>query len=309
MTADKSLKLEGVYTALITPFTADGTEVDYEAFEALVDRQIAAGLDGLVPMGTTGECPTCSKEEKEKCMSICVEKCKGKGVVVIAGTGSNNTAGTVKATQEAKDLGVDAVLIVNPYYNKPSQEGLYKHIGEINKVGVPIVLYNIPGRTGITMSAQTIARCYEDYDMVVAVKEATGSLDLASEIASLCDITILSGDDSLSLPLVSIGGKGVVSVLSNWKPERVQSIVQNALKGDFATAAENQKKNIKLLKTMFIETNPVPVKYSMYLEGLCQPTVRLPLCEMTQGSIDTLTDVLDECGLVTKESAQKKARV
>mmetsp|Transcript_14731 Transcript_14731/g.16679 ORF Transcript_14731/g.16679 Transcript_14731/m.16679 type:complete len:308 (-) Transcript_14731:187-1110(-) len=307
MTAGKSsLKLEGVYTALITPFTTDGLSVDFEAFENLVDSQIVAGLDGLIPMGTTGESPTCTKEEKEKCIKICVDKCKSKGITVIAGTGSNNTASTVKATEEAKALGVDAVLIVNPYYNKPSQAGLYRHIGEINKVGVPIVLYNIPGRTGITMSAETIAKCYRNYDQVVAVKESTGSLDLASEIASLCDITILSGDDSLALPLISIGGKGVVSVLSNWKPNRVQKIVKNALKGDFAAAAENQKKNIKLLKAMSIETIPVPVKYVMHLDGLCQPSVRLPLVELEPSSIEALKNVCNEYGLIAEEPATKK---
>ena len=238
---------------------------------------------------------------------MCVEKAKGK-CKVIAGTGSNNTAATVAATKKAKELGADAVLIVNPYYNKPSQEGLYQHVCAIDKVGIPIVLYNIPGRSSILMQPATIARLFKDCEQVVAVKEATGSLDIAAEIRSLCDITLLSGDDSITLPLMSIGGKGVVSVLSNYKPERVQAIVKPALAGDFATAAEALRKNYKLMKAMFMETNPVPVKTAMSFHGLMTPGVRLPLAALTKESHNNLLDVLAEYKILDEEPAKKKRR-
>ena len=246
-------------------------------------------------------------EEKEKIISMCVEKAKGK-CKVIAGTGSNNTAASVAATKQAKELGADAVLIVNPYYNKPSQEGLYRHICEIAKVGIPIVLYNIPGRSSILMQPSTIARLFNDCKEVIAVKEATGSLDIAAEIRSLCDITVLSGDDSLTLPLMGIGGKGVISVLSNYKPERVQSIVKPALNGDFAAAAEALRKNFKLMKAMFMETNPVPVKTAMSFHGLMSSDVRLPLAPMTVDNHNKLLDVLTEYKILDEEPAKKKRR-
>ena len=207
------VELRGALTALVTPFTEDGSQVDYEALRNLVEFQIAEGINGLVPMGTTGECPTVSHDEHDKIIAAVVEYAAGR-VPVIAGTGSNSTAEALRLTQAAKDSGADACLVVNPYYNKPCQRGLYEHFKAIAAVGLPVVLYNIPGRTGINMEPETVANLYK-LPNIVAIKEATGSLDQATAIASLCDITILSGDDSLTLPLMAIGAKGVVSVFSN----------------------------------------------------------------------------------------------
>jgi 4-hydroxy-tetrahydrodipicolinate synthase len=291
--ASARLQVAGVFTAIVTPFTPDGAAVDYAALDKLLAAQIAGGVAGVVPVGTTGESPTLSSEEKAEVFKFCVAKCKGK-VKVIAGTGSNNTAATVQATGQAKALGADACLIVNPYYNKPSQEGLYQHVKAINAVGLPIMLYNIPGRTGITMNPDTVARIYKDCAQVFAIKEATGSLDIASEIASLCDIQIFSGDDSLTLPLMAIGGKGVVSVLSNLAPERVVGMVNLALKGDFAAAAKVHVKTFKTFKNMFVETNPVPCKYAMSLKGLCNPSVRLPLVQMSDANKTFIKNLVQE---------------
>ena len=291
------LQLSGVGTALITPFTANGENVDYEAFGKLIDSQLAAGLDFLVPMGTTGECPVVTDEEYEQIVKFTVERVAGR-IPVVAGTGSNNTAKAVKATKLAKKLGADAALIVNPYYNKPSQEGLYQHFKTIcTEAKLPVVLYNIPGRTGITMQPETVARLYNDFEEIVAIKEATGSLDIATKIAERCDIPILSGDDSLSLPLMSIGGKGVVSVLSNVAPELVLSIVRPAQKGDFESAAKNHVKYHKLMRTMFVQTNPVPVKKTAALMGICSDAVRLPLVTITEENMAKLAPVLQEYGL------------
>mmetsp|Transcript_12782 Transcript_12782/g.20791 ORF Transcript_12782/g.20791 Transcript_12782/m.20791 type:complete len:306 (+) Transcript_12782:159-1076(+) len=301
------LELAGVFPALITPFSEDGTEVDYEALEKLIDAQIAAGVAGLVPIGTTGESPTLSSEEKDKIIALCVEKAAGK-CKVIAGTGSNNTASTVAATKKAKEAGVDAVLIVNPYYNKPSQEGLFQHVKAVNEVGVPIVLYNIPGRTGISLTADTVARMYSELDQVCAVKEATGSLDMASEIRSKCDITVLSGDDSLTLPLMAVGGSGVVSVLSNLAPEAVVKMVKTAAEGDFASATKQHIELFPLFKGMFCETNPVPCKYAMSLAGMCNPSVRLPLAPLAESSKASVESICDTAGIVSAENGAKKAK-
>jgi len=301
----RAISFSGVYTAIVTPFTEDGNQVDYEALGRLVESQVAGGVTGIVPVGTTGESPALTAEEKKKVISFCVEKV-AKRIQVIAGTGSNFTATSVEATQIAKDLGVDAVLIVNPYYNKPSQEGLYQHVKAVAKVGVPIMLYNIPGRTGITMNPATVVSLYNDCPEICGIKEATGSLDIASEIASLCDIPILSGDDSLTLPLMSIGGKGVVSVLSNLAPEKVVAMVQNAASGNFAEAAKQHCGLFKMFKNMFVESNPVPCKYAMYLNGMCSPAVRLPLVQMEKSSEQILVDTLIEQGLVSEQGLQRR---
>mmetsp|Transcript_1316 Transcript_1316/g.2090 ORF Transcript_1316/g.2090 Transcript_1316/m.2090 type:complete len:299 (-) Transcript_1316:231-1127(-) len=295
------LALEGVFTAIVTPFTADGSAVDYEALDRLVTGQIEGGVAGIVPIGTTGESPTLTAEEKEKVIDFCVKKAAGK-IKVIAGSGSNNTATSIEASLKAKALGVDALLIVNPYYNKPSQEGMFRHVKAIaDAVDIPIVLYNIPGRTGIMLTAPTVARMYNEIPQVCAIKEATGSLDMSSEIASLCDITILSGDDSLTLPLMSVGGKGVVSVLSNLAPEKVVGMVGSALKGDFAAATKEHLSLFPIFKAMFVEANPVPCKYAMNKNGICTPAVRAPLCEMTEESVEVLMSALRPSGILKNE--------
>ena len=268
----------GVYTALITPFKND--QVDYEQLKRNVLAQIEAGVDGVVPMGTTGECPTVSHDEHDKVIETVVKAADGK-VKVIAGTGSNSTAEALRLTRNAKAVGADAALMVNPYYNKPSQEGLYQHFMTIaDEVGMEIVLYNIPGRTNITMLPDTVARLAK-HDKINTIKEATGSMDIASEIMSKCDITVLSGDDGLTLPLMSIGGKGVISVLSNLLPARVKQMVDTGLSGDFAGAAAQHLELFPLFTGIFCETNPVPIKAALAHLGRDTGDVRLPLCKMS----------------------------
>jgi 4-hydroxy-tetrahydrodipicolinate synthase len=283
-------------TAMITPFSTDG-QVDYERLKANVDFQIDKGIDGLVPVGTTGESPTLSHDEHQKVIETVVAHVAGR-VKVIAGTGSNATREAMSLTRHAKEVGADAALMVNPYYNKPTQEGLYRHFSLIaDEVGLPIVLYNIPGRTGITMAPATVARLAE-HEHIVAVKEATGSMDIASEIATLCDITILSGDDSLTLPLMSIGGKGVISVLSNIIPDKIKALTAAALAGDFVNARQYHLELFPLFKGMFIETNPIPIKSAMAMMNMDSGEVRLPLCELSDEHRDGLASLLADAGLV-----------
>ncbi|RQM28918.1 hypothetical protein B5M09_004784, partial [Aphanomyces astaci] len=290
------LQLHGAFTALVTPFTADGEHVDYEALRRIVDMQISRGINGLVPMGTTGECPTVSHDEHDKVIASVIEYAAGR-VPVIAGTGSNSTVEAIRLTQAAKDAGADACLVVNPYYNKPSQKGLYEHFKKIQDIGLPVVLYNIPGRTGINMTPETVAELYK-LPNIVAIKEATGSLEQASEIAALCDITILSGDDTLTLPIMSVGGKGVISVLSNASPEKVLAITDAVRNGDFNAARVAHLSSIKLCKTMFIETNPQPIKKAMQLLGLCHDTVRLPMVPCSDESAQIIRQQLQANNLL-----------
>src|SRR5918998_3468613 len=237
----------GAITALVTPFR-DG-KLDEARLREQIEFQIKNGIDGLVPVGTTGESPTLDFPEHERVIALTVEIARGR-VPVIAGTGGNATSEALELHAFAKRAGATACLSVNPYYNKPSQEGLYRHFMTLaDKVDLPIVLYNIPGRTGITMSAQTVARLNE-LPNIVAMKEATGSLDMASEIMSLCDMTIVSGDDSLTLPLMSIGGKGVISVASNFLPAQIKQMTRLALAGNFAEAATVHRKLFPLIKTL-----------------------------------------------------------
>ena len=304
------LELKGVFTALITPMKAGG-EVDYEAFERLLDAQIAGGVTGVVPVGTTGESPALTSDEKAKIFELCVKKCKPAGVKVIGGTGTNVTASTIEATQKAKKAGVDAALVVLPYYNKPNQTGLFEHFKAVaEQGGLPVVLYNIPGRCGVQLNADTVAKLRKACPNIIAIKESTGSLDMATEIASLCDIQILSGDDSLTLPIMSIGGTGVISVLSNFAPERVKAIVDPALKGDFATAAVAHRQNFKLIKHLFVEPNPQPTKCVMNMLGTVENALRLPMVPVSDETKQKLVTVMTELGysLGDKSSPSKKMK-
>ena len=287
--------LAGAYTALVTPFR-DG-QVDYDRLAKNVAFQIDGGIDGLVPVGTTGESPTLSHEEHQRVIDVVVKATAGR-VKVIAGTGSNATSEALSLTKHAKAAGADAALMVNPYYNKPTQEGLYRHFMTVaDAVELPIVLYNIPGRTGVTMAPQTVARLAE-HPNVVAIKEATGSLDIASEIAALCDLAIVSGDDSLTLPIMSVGGKGVISVLSNIIPERVKALTHAALNGDWDAARAQHLKLFPLFKGMFIETNPIPLKAAMRMMGMDTGELRLPLCELAESNEAALRSLLKGHGLI-----------
>jgi 4-hydroxy-tetrahydrodipicolinate synthase len=271
----------GAITALVTPFR-DG-RLDEARLREQVEFQIKGGIDGLVPVGTTGESPTLDFPEHERVIALSVEVARGR-VPVIAGTGANSTSEALELHAFAKRAGANACLSVNPYYNKPSQEGLYRHFMTLaDKVDLPIVLYNIPGRTGITMSPQTVARL-NAHPNVVAVKEATGSLDMASEIMSLCDITVVSGDDSLTLPLMSIGATGVISVASNLLPSQLKQMTKLALAGSFAEAATIHRKLFPLIKTLFLDGNPAGIKHAMKLAGRDTGELRLPLWEANEAT-------------------------
>lgn len=283
--------LQGALTAMITPFR-DGA-LDADRLRKNVEFQIAGGIDGLVPVGTTGECPTLDFDEHKLVIELTIATAAGR-VPVIAGTGANATSEALELHAFAKSAGANAALSVNPYYNKPTQEGLYRHFMTLaDKVDLPIVLYNIPGRTGITMSAATVARLHK-HPNIVAIKEATGSLDMASEIHSLCDIVILSGDDSLTLPLISIGAAGVISVASNLLPSQIHSLTSLALGGNFAEAAMVHHKLFPLIKSLFLDGNPVGIKCAMKLAGLDSGELRLPLVEASEPVQNTIANCLKQ---------------
>jgi 4-hydroxy-tetrahydrodipicolinate synthase len=270
-------------TAIITPFR--NGRLDEGRLKEQVEYQIAGGIDGLVPVGTTGESPTLDFAEHERVIRLAVEFARGR-VPVIGGTGANATTEALELHYFAKQAGCTACLSVNPYYNKPTQEGLYRHFMTLaEKVELPIVMYNIPGRTSITMSPQTVSRLRNANPKIfVAIKEATGLLDMASEIRSLCDITILSGDDSLTLPLMSIGAAGVISVLSNLLPAEVKKMTKLAAEGNFRDAAAIHHRLFPLTKSLFLDGNPVGIKHAMKLAGRDTGELRLPLWEASEGT-------------------------
>ena len=287
--------LQGVYTALVTPFK--NGQVDWKAFEALLEAQIAGKVAGVVPVGTTGESPTLSNEEHIEVIARTVEIINGR-CQVIAGSGANSTEEAVYLTREAKAAGADATLQVTPYYNKPTQEGIYRHFSTVaDKTGLPVVLYNVPGRAGVPIGTDTIARLASN-PLMVAVKEAGGSVDRVSEILDLCDITVLSGDDSLTLPMMSVGAKGIISVASNLIPGELSEMVDLALKGDFASALALHRKYYPLFRNLFIESNPIPVKAAMGMTGAITPEYRLPLCEISAAHAETVKQTLINCGIL-----------
>ncbi|MEX0886794.1 MAG: 4-hydroxy-tetrahydrodipicolinate synthase [Phycisphaeraceae bacterium] len=294
--------LQGAMTAMITPF-ADG-RVDFDRLRDNVAFQIDEGIDGLVPVGTTGESPTLSPDEHRQVIEQVVDAAAGR-VPVIAGTGSNATQEALDFTRHAREVGASAALMVNPYYNKPTQEGLYRHFSTVaDAVDLPIVLYNIPGRTGVALTPATIARL-ASHANIVAVKEATGSMDMASEIASLChsdQMAILSGDDSLTLPLMAIGGRGVISVLSNLVPGRIKAMVDAAADGDFTSARHQHVELFPLFKAMFLETNPIPIKTAMAILGRDTGELRLPLCEMASDTRQRLEATLRSAALTPQHA-------
>jgi len=285
----------GTLVALATPFN-DG-QVDWKKLDELVDFQLAEGTDGIVPMGTTGESPTLSHPEHERVIEAVVKRVGGK-VPVVAGTGSNSTSEAIHLTSFAQKVGADGALVVNPYYNKPTQQGLYEHFKTVaDEVDIPIILYNIPGRCGVALSMETICRLAEIKN-IVGIKEATGVLDVSSEIATSCDLTILSGDDSLTLPIMAVGGKGVISVAANIVPTEVRKLTSDMLAGNITKATAQHQKLFKLFKAMFIETNPIPVKTALALMGKCREEFRLPMCRMSPANKEKLTEVLREYKLI-----------
>jgi 4-hydroxy-tetrahydrodipicolinate synthase len=286
----------GVTVAIVTPLRSG--EVDYDELARLIDWHVTQGTDGLAPVGTTGEAPTLSHDEHERVIAFVAERARGR-IKVMAGTGSNSTREAIRLTKFAKQAGADGALMVGPYYNKPTQEGYYRHFAAVAEaVDLPIVLYNIPGRTGSNILPETIARLAA-LPQVVAVKEATGSLDQASQIAQLCDVAILSGDDSLTLPLMSIGGKGVVSVVGNIVPADMKKLVSAFAAGRVAEAQQWHRKLFPLCRDMLgVATNPIPVKCALKLLGRGTGELRLPMCPLDAAGEAKVWQTLAAYGLL-----------
>jgi len=283
----------GVYTAIITPFTKE-ERVDEECLKKLIDFNIQEGVTGIVPCGTTGECPTRSHEEHGEVIELTVNHVNGR-VPVIAGTGSNSTAEAIRLTKHAKDAGADAVLQVNPYYNKPTQKGLYLHFKAIaDAVDIPMVLYNIKGRTAVNLETETLVNLANDCRNIVAVKEASGDLDQMRDVIKNTDenFSVLSGDDNMTLNLIEAGGRGVISVASNIIPGRMSSMVKEALSGSMERAREQEKNLSEFFEVEFIETNPLPIKTALAFQGKCEEVFRLPMCRMEDDNKDKLREVM-----------------
>lgn len=286
----------GAFTALITPFNAAG-EVDVERLRKLVALQVAGGVDGVVPVGTTGESPTLDHHEHIEVIRITVEAAAGR-IKVIAGTGGNSTAEALELTRRAREVGADGTLQVTPYYNKPTQAGLIRHFTAVADLGLPVVLYNVPGRTSCEIAVPTIAALAR-HPHVVGVKEAGGSVDRVSRIQSACDIPVLSGDDGLTLPMMAVGAVGVISVAANIVPRAVADLVHAAAAGRWDEARRLHFQYYRLFTDLFIETNPIPIKAAAELMGLAPAHCRLPLCEMAPANLEKLRATLQECGLLS----------
>ena len=290
------MNFQGVYTALVTPFVND--QVDYETLGKLLEMQVAGNVAGIVPVGTTGESPTLSTAEHFKVIEFVIEKVN-KRCQIIAGTGANSTAEAVELTIEAKKMGADATLQVTPYYNKPTQEGLYRHFMTVaEKAELPIVLYNVPGRSGVAIAEDNVARMAKANPMIQAIKEAAGSVERVSKLLDICDIQVLSGDDALTLPMMSVGAKGIISVASNIIPAEMSEMVNSFLQGDVNKAMTLHKKYYGLFRDQFIETNPIPIKAAMAMADLIEESYRLPLCEMGAANREKLRNTLIKCGII-----------
>jgi len=297
MTATRGELFAGVTVAIVTPFK--NGEVDWDELGKLVDWHCEQDTDALAPCGTTGESPTLTHDENERVVAFVCERARGR-TKIMAGTGSNSTSEAVRMTRAAKKAGANGTLQVGPYYNKPTQEGYFRHFATVAEAtDLPVVVYNIPGRTASNIAPETLARMAEKCPTVVAVKEATGSLDQASQIAALSDLTILSGDDSLTLPLMSIGGKGVVSVVGNVVPRDMMALVRAFAAGNFAGALEWHRKLFPLCRDMLgVATNPIPVKTAMKLLGRGNGEMRLPMCPMDDAGEAKVKQTLINYGLL-----------
>lgn len=292
-------RLCGTGTALVTPFNNDGS-VNEKSLRALVNWQIENKVEFLVPCGSTGESATMNREERKNVIRIVYEETAGR-VPIVAGTGTNSTSDSVELTKDAKDIGVDAVLLVGPYYNKPTQEGFFQHFRTIVETcGVKAVLYNVPGRTASNMLAETTLRLAEEVENVIAVKEASNNMEQITQIIKYRPekFSVLSGDDPLTLPIVASGGDGVISVVSNEVPFDYSELVRQALKGNYEKARELQFKLFELMKVNFIESNPIPVKTALSLMGKMEDNFRLPLTRISEGNKEKLKKVLKDLKLV-----------
>jgi 4-hydroxy-tetrahydrodipicolinate synthase len=285
---------QGSLVALVTPFREG--KVDEVKLRALVERQVAAGTDAIVPCGTTGESPTLSHDEHRRVVEVVIEAARGR-VPVVAGTGSNATAEAIDLTAHARKAGAAGALVVNPYYNRPTQEGLYRHFRAVaDAVDIPILVYNIQSRTAVNVETDTLARLVKDCPNVVGVKEASGSLDQMTQVILACgsEFSVLSGDDNVTLPLMAVGGRGVISVIANLVPRDTAEMTHAALAGDWKRARELHLRLFPLCRAAFIETNPIPVKEALAMMGLIEPEFRLPLCRMAEGNRERLRRVLEQ---------------
>lgn len=291
------MKLSGTITAMITPFDTKG-EVDYGKLKAIVEEQVAAGVEGICAVGTTGESPTLSHEEHHKVIEKTIEFANGK-VTIVAGTGANSTSEAISLTKAVIDAGgADASLQVTPYYNKPNAEGLYRHFMTVADLGLPVILYNVPGRAGREIPLDVVARL-ASHPNIVAIKEAAGSVDRVSAIKNMLpDFTVLSGDDSLAVPMISVGAEGVISVASNVIPKEMGDMVRFAMAGDYVKAREYHNKYYKLFRDLFIDVNPVMVKEALALMGKIDRVFRLPLCETADGNLERMKATLAGVGLI-----------
>jgi 4-hydroxy-tetrahydrodipicolinate synthase len=292
-------RFEGVYTALVTPFNKDSS-IDEEALRKLVDFQIEEGITGILPMGTTGESPTVTHEENLEVIKIVIEQVKGR-VPVIAGTGSNSTSEAKDMTKKAQELGADASLQVTPYYNKPNQEGLYRHFTEIaDSIDIPLIIYNIPGRTGRNIELETMMKLAA-HPNITAVKEASGDIQQIMETIDKKpeDFTVLSGDDNLAFPVTALGGSGVVSVASNIIPGRMVQMITDALRGNIAGARQEHYRHMSLFKALLkLDTNPIPIKYALAAKKMIQEYYRLPMCPLNKDKRKVFKKILSALDII-----------
>ena len=293
-----SAKFQGSFVAMVTPFK--GGKVDEAKVRELVEFHIAHGTDGLIPCGTTGESPTLSHDEHKRVVEVVIGAARGR-IRVVAGTGSNSTAEAIGLTTHAEQAGAAGALVVNPYYNKPTQEGLYHHFRAVaESVAIPILVYNIQSRTAVNVETATLERLMRDVKNVAGVKEASGSLDQMSQVIAACgpDFSVLSGDDNITLPLLAIGGHGVVSVIANILPRETAEMVHAALDGDWKRARDLHYRLFPLARAAFLETNPIPIKEAMAMAGMIEPEFRLPMCRMNDANRERLRAVLTQYSLV-----------
>jgi 4-hydroxy-tetrahydrodipicolinate synthase len=293
-----SQTFQGSFVAMVTPFR--NGKVDEAKLRELVEFHAAHGTDGLIPCGTTGESPTLNHDEHHRVVEIVIEAARGR-IRVIAGTGSNSTAEAIEMTKHAERAGAAGALVVNPYYNKPTQEGLYRHFRAVaESVAIPVLLYNIQSRTAINVETDTLARLARDVKNIVGVKEASGSLDQMSQVIAACgpDFSVLSGDDNITLPLLAIGGSGVVSVIANIVPRETADLVHAALEGDWKRARDLHYRLFPLARAAFLETNPIPIKEAMAMAGMLEPEFRLPMCRMSDANREKLRAILKPYGLI-----------
>jgi len=293
-----SQTFQGSFVAMVTPFR--NGKVDEAKLRELVEFHIAHGTDGLIPCGTTGESPGLTHDEHRRIVEVVIEAARGR-IRVVAGTGSNSTAEAIELTKHAEQAGAAGALVVNPYYNRPTQEGLYRHFRAVaESVAIPILVYNIQSRTAVNVETDTLARLVRDVASVAGVKEASGSLDQMSQVIAACgpDFSVLSGDDNITLPLLAIGGSGVVSVIANIVPRETADLVHAALDGDWKRARDLHYRLFPLARAAFLETNPIPIKEAMAMAGMLEPEFRLPMCRMSDANREKLRAILKPYALV-----------